>query len=312
MTHEVSPHFLFSDIVYEALSQRLPVVALESTVITHGLPYPQNRILALDMEQTVRRQGAVPATVALVDGDLRIGLDELTLERLAQGEGAHKISSRDIGPAIARGWSGGTTVAATMLASHAAGIRVFATGGIGGVHRQISGVSSSQMWDISGDLPQLASTPMVVVCAGAKAILDLPATLEYLETWGVPVVGFGVDEFPAFYSRASDLPVSLRADSASEIVKIARAHWQVGMKSAALVANPPPIETALPWKEVDAAIQKALLDADRLHLHGQAVTPYLLKRVNELTHGTSLEANLSLLTNNAHLAAAIAYEFTRD
>jgi pseudouridine-5'-phosphate glycosidase len=309
MKHEVSPNFIFIDQVYEALSQREPVVALESTVITHGLPYPKNRSLALDMETTVRRSGAVPATIAVIDGNIRIGIDEDSLERLAHEPGMHKISSRDIGPAIAKRWSGGTTVAATMLAAYGAGIRVFATGGIGGVHRRPEGSNVEQMWDISADLPQLAHTPMIVVCAGAKAILDIPATIEYLETVGVPVVGYATDEFPAFYSLSSGLRTSTRAETPAEIVEIAQAHWEMGMESAILVANPPPVETAVPAEEIESAIQQALSDAQNLQLSGQDVSPYLLERVSEITHGSSLEANLSLLTNNARLAAAIAIKF---
>jgi pseudouridine-5'-phosphate glycosidase len=301
-----------SDEVYEALSSRRPVVALESTVITHGLPYPQNRNLAEDMEAEVKRLGAVPATIALVDGVVRIGLDLETLERLAAGQGMHKVSSRDISPAIVKGWSGGTTVAATMITAYGAGIKVFATGGIGGVHRLPPGLPSAQTWDVSADLPQLAKTPLIVVCAGAKAILDLPATLEYLETWGVPVVGYGVDEFPAFYSHSSGLKVSLRADSPHEVVNVARAHWEIGFESAILVTNPPPAESALPATAVEAAIRQALEDAELHQVRGQEVTPYLLNRMNELTGGSSMESNLALLTNNARLAAQIAVEFVKE
>jgi pseudouridylate synthase len=312
VNHKVSPHFLLSDEVYEALSSRRPVVALESTVISHGLPYPQNRKLAEDMEAEVKRLGVVPATIALVDGVVRIGLDPKNLERLAADRDMHKITSRDIGPAIVKGWSGGTTVAATMVTAYAAGIKVFATGGIGGVHRPLPGEVATQTWDVSADLPQLAKTPLIVVCAGAKAILDLPATLEFLETWGVPVVGYGVDEFPAFYSRSSGLKVSLRVDSPGEVVKVAQSHWDLGLESAILVANPPPEASAISTAIVEAAVRQALEEAEVLHVRGQEVTPYLLKRVNELTHGSSMIANLDLLTNNARLAAQIAGEFVRE
>ena len=311
MKHEFSPHHFIADEVYQALSSQDPVVALESTVITHGLPYPQNLKLAQDMQMEIFQGGAVPATIALLDGKVMIGLDQAELERLASARAFHKISTRDIGPAIARKWSGGTTVAATMYAAYGAGIRVFATGGIGGVHRLLPDQVATQTWDISADLPQLARTPMIVVCAGAKAILDLPATLEYLETWGVPVVGFATSDFPAFYSRSSGLKTSIQVNTAAEVVEIAKAHWGIGMESAILVANPPPEESALSNEIVEAAIQQALQGAAILHVRGQEVTPFLLSRMSELTHGDSLNANLALLTNNARLAAQIASAFKK-
>jgi pseudouridine-5'-phosphate glycosidase len=292
----------FSPAVRQALEAQTPLVALESTVITHGLPYPQNGQLAQEMETQVQQGGATPATIAVLDGLIHIGLERAQLERLARPGGYRKISVRDYAPAIAQKATGGTTVAGTLLAAQAAGIQVFATGGIGGVHRQAP-------FDISADLPQLARTPCVVVCAGAKSILDLPATLEMLETLGVPVVGYQCDEFPAFYSTTSGLPVSARAESAAEIAEMARAHWGLGLTSAVLVANPPPAEAALPAADVEAAIQQALAEAQAQHIHGQAVTPFLLSRVSQLTHGVSLQANLALLLNNARLAAAIAVQF---
>lgn len=298
---KLPPAYLLEAEVARALALGQAVVALESTVITHGLPYPQNLTLAKDMEAEVRGQGATPATIALIEGRVQVGVPPAKLEGLAQGREMHKISSRDFSAAIAKGWSGGTTVAGTLVAAHAAGIRVFATGGIGGVHRNAP-------FDISADLPQLARTPLVVVCAGAKAILDLPATLEHLETWGVPVVGFGSSEFPAFYSRSSGLPVSVRADSPAEVAAIARAHWDMGQSSAVLLVNPPPEEVALPAEEVDGAIQQALEEAQAKGIHGQAVTPFLLQRVSELTAGASLSANLGLLRHNARLAAQIALQ----
>jgi pseudouridine-5'-phosphate glycosidase len=297
--------FQLSDDVAVALASELPVVALESTVITHGLPHPENLTLAEDMEREVQKHGAVPATVAVLDGYVRVGLLPAQLARLAQDQGVHKISARDFAPAIAHGWSGGTTVAGTMLAASMAGIRVFATGGIGGVHRYPA-------FDISADLPQLSKTAMIVVCAGAKAILDLPATLEYLETHAVPVVGYQVDEFPAFYSLSSGLPVSVRADSAGEVVSIARAHWELGLSSAVLVVQAPPEELAIPNQDVEGFIKQALEEAKVRLVRGQAMTPFLLSRVSELTGGTSLEVNLALLRNNARLAAIIALELNRD
>jgi pseudouridine-5'-phosphate glycosidase len=285
--------------VRQALDMHMPVVALESTVITHGLPYPENFQLARDMESEVRQQNAVPATVGVVSGQVHIGLDAGKLERLASGKDVVKVSVRDFGPVVALGQSGGTTVAATLIAAHLAGLHVFATGGIGGVHRNAP-------FDISADLGQLARTPLLVVCSGAKAILDLPATLEMLETYGVPVIGYQTDEFPAFYSRNSGLPVSARADTPEQIAYIAQVHWGLGLQSAIMVCVPPPVEAALPAEAVSAAIERALAEAQQAQIHGQAVTPFLLKRVGELTHGRSMRANLALLRNNARVAAQIA------
>jgi pseudouridine-5'-phosphate glycosidase len=301
---------LMSDEVARALNIGGPVVALESTVITHGLPYPQNVTLARDMEIEVRGEQAVPATIAVLDGRIRVGLRQEELETLGRGQNVHKISTRDFASAIAKGWDGGTTVAATLLAAHRVGIRVFATGGIGGVHRTVGELAGFNH-DVSADLPALAQTPVIVVCAGAKAILDLPATLEYLETFAVPVVGYGTDEFPAFYSISSGLPVSVRADTPGEVASIARAHWELGMPGAVLVVQPPPQDVAMPPEAVNGAIQQALQEAGKRELRGQAVTPFLLGRVAELTHGTSLRANLGLLRNNARLAAQIARQFQK-
>lgn len=288
--------------IAEALDQGLPVVALESTVITHGLPYPQNYTLAMEMEVVVRQRGAIPATIAILDGSVRIGVEAHELERLARADELvpmHKISARDFAPAIAHSWSGGTTVAGTLLAARQAGIHVFATGGIGGVHRQPA-------FDISADLEQLACSPLIVVCAGAKAILDLDATLEYLETHSVPVIGFQTDEFPAFYSRSSGLKTSARADTPEQVAEIARAHWGMGMSSAVLVAVPPPESSALPLEQVETAVRQALEEAQARQVRGQAVTPFLLQRVSQLTQGSSLRANLDLLKNNALVAAEIS------
>lgn len=299
MTRELPEAYLVDKKIGLALAAGQAVVALESTVITHGLPYPQNLDLARGMESQVVEHGAVPATIALVKGKIRVGLSGAELEELAQGAQMHKISTRDMGPAAALGWSGGTTVASTMLAAQTAGIQVFATGGIGGVHRQAP-------FDVSADLPALAKTPVIVVCAGAKAILDIPATLEYLETHSTPVVGYQTDEFPAFYSTSSGLPVQVRADTVDKIVQIAIQHWELGLNSGILVTVPPPVETALPYETVDAAIQTALQEAQASGVRGQQVTPFLLGRVKELTSGASLQANLALLLNNARVAAQIA------
>lgn len=300
--------FTVSSAVVEALDKKKPVVALESTVITHGLPYPQNLTIAQEMESEIRQRGVVPATIAVLDGQIHVGLTAEELERLATEKEVHKISSRDYGAAIAKGWNGGTTVAGTMLAAHRVGIRVFATGGIGGVHRQITSGNGGLASDVSADLPQLANIPMIVVCAGAKAILDLPATLEYLETYAIPVVGFGTDEFPAFYSRSSGLRTSARADTALEIVKIAKAHWDLGLRSAVLVTNPLPEDEALAYDQIETAIEGAVREAETNGISGQAVTPYLLSKVSKLTEGKSLKANLALLQYNARLAANIALE----
>jgi pseudouridine-5'-phosphate glycosidase len=288
--------------ISDALDQGLPLVALESTVITHGLPYPENFSLAREMEAMVRQKGAIPATIAVLDGIVRIGVEPGQLERLARADELalmHKISARDFAPAIAHSWSGGTTVAGTLLAARQAGMRVFATGGIGGVHRQPA-------FDVSADLELLACSPLIVVCAGAKAILDLDATLEYLETHSVPVIGFQTDEFPAFYSRSSGLKTSARADTLQQVAEIARAHWGMGMQSAVLVTVPPPESSALPSKQIEWAIQQALDEAQVRQVRGQSVTPFLLHRVSQLTQGSSLRANLDLLKNNALVAAEIS------
>jgi len=299
MVHRVPPNFEILPAIAQALRDNAPVVALESTVVTHGLPFPHNLQLAIDMEAEVRGEGGIPATIAVLDGKINVGLERSQLERIAQSNPMYKISARDFAPAIAHNRSGGTTVAGTLLVARSVGIRVFATGGIGGVHRQPHN-------DISADLILLAHSPLVVVCAGAKAILDLDATLEYLETHSIPVVGFQTDDFPAFYSRSSGLKTSACAASYKEAAAIARAHWAIGMESAVLLVVPPPETSALPREQVDEAVLKALVEAEAEQIRGQAVTPFLLRRVNELTGGQSLQANLDLLTNNARVAAQVA------
>jgi pseudouridylate synthase len=286
--------------IKRAMNISLPIVALESTVLTHGLPRPQNLQLARDMERAVREQGATPATIAFLDGHLHVGLNDAELERLANEDDAYKVGPRDFATVITQGANGGTTVAGTMLACKHTNIKVFATGGIGGIHRE-------SQFDTSADLQALANIPMIVVCAGAKAILDLPATLEYLETMSVPVVGYGTDEFPAFYSRESGLDVSVRLDSPQDIVNFAKAHWGAGLQSAVLVANPVPITDAISKSEMEPMIEKASKEAKQKGIHGQKLTPFLLQRISELTHAKSMRANLSLLLNNARLAAQIAH-----
>jgi len=287
------------------LNRKDPIVALESTVITHGLPHPENLILARDMESEIQKYGATPATIAVMDGLIRIGLSGDQLEKLGTANNVRKISIRDFGPAIVDRALGGTTVAGTVFAGFRAGIKVFATGGIGGVHRD-------SRLDISADLPQLAKTPMIVVCAGAKAILDLEATLEQLETMGIPIIGYGTQEFPAFYSRESGFQTNTRVDSPEEVVRLAQAHWEAGLISALLIVVPPPDEIALPMHFVEKAINQAILDAKEQNIHGPSVTPYLLRRVSEITGKTSLQTNLGLLLNNARIAAKIAVEISRQ
>ncbi len=292
------------EIVYSVDSKRarktfLPIVALESTVLTHGLPRPQNLQLARDMERAVREEGATPATTGFLDGYLHIGLTDAELERLASEKDPYKVGPRDFAAVITNEACGGTTVAGTMLACKHANIRVFATGGIGGVHRE-------SHFDISADLQALATIPMIVVCAGAKAILDLPATLEYLETMSVPVIGYDTDDFPAFYSRESGLEVTEKLENPQDIVDFAKAHWDAGLQSAVLVANPIPKAEAIPKSEIEPLIEQANKESRDKGKHGKDVTPFLLDRLNELTKGRSMRANLSLLLNNARLAAQIA------
>lgn len=306
MPEPCPPEFEIAPEVEAALIDGLPVVALESTVISHGLPYPDNLMLADDMESEVRRQGAVPATIGVIEGKIQVGLTRVQREFLATGgQDLRKISLRDFSPALTQGASGGTTVAGTLYAADRVGIKVFATGGIGGVHFDVS-KSRRGTHDISTDLPALARYPLVVVCAGAKAILDLAGTLEVLETLGVPVVGYETDEFPAFYSRSSGLKTSTRTNSPAEAAGLARAHWELGFTSAVLIANPPPVEVALSSEQVKESVRTALAEAQEQEIRGQAMTPFLLERVSKITRGASLQANLGLLLNNARLAGEIA------
>jgi pseudouridylate synthase len=299
MSLNLPSSFVLSSEVARALKLGLPAVALESTVITHGLPRPQNLALSEEMETQIRNEGAVPATVALLEGWVKVGLSAVELDQLATVLEPVKVSRRDFSNAIWTGASGGTTVAGTMYAANLAGIKVFATGGIGGVHRE-------HRFDVSTDLQALADTPMIVVCAGAKSILDLPATLEYLETMSVLVIGWQTDEFPAFFSISSHLPVSMRVDSLEEMVDFYRWHEELGSPSSLLVAQPIPSQAAMDRGEIEEAEKHASAEALEKGIRGQALTPFLLKRINELTKGKSLRANLALLSNNARLAAQIA------
>lgn len=279
----------------------LPPVALESTVIAHGLPYPHNLALAQEMEQIIRTRGAEPRTIGIIQGELVAGLNEDQLRHLATAPAVRKVSRRDLPIVRAQRLDGATTVATTMWVAHRFGIEVFATGGIGGVHRG-GGL------DISADLQELAQTPVIVVCAGAKAILDLPATLEYLETFGITVVGYGTDEFPAFYSQRSGLPVDVRCDTPQEVAALWRAKRELGLPGGLLVAVPAPAADEIPAAEIEPLIEQAVAEAATRQIRSAEVTPFLLARLNELSGERSLHANLALLKNNASAAAEIAVE----
>ncbi|MDB5083078.1 MAG: pseudouridine-5-phosphate glycosidase [Chloroflexi bacterium] len=277
------------------------LVALESTVISHGLPYPQNLETARALEDVVRQRGATPATIALLDGKIRVGLGQPELERLATEKDVAKVSRRDLPVVLARRGLGATTVAATMYAAYLANIKVFGTGGLGGVHR-----GATTTFDISADLTELARTPVIVICAGAKSILDLSLTLEYLETQGVPVIGYRTDELPAFYTSRSGIGLEARADTPEEVARIARIKWDLGLSGGIVVAVPPPPEADLPYQEIEKAISRALAAADKAGVKGKAVTPFLLNAVRLETEGKSLETNMALLKNNVGIAAEIA------
>ncbi|BCH23068.1 MULTISPECIES: pseudouridine-5'-phosphate glycosidase [unclassified Mesorhizobium] len=290
-----------SEEVADALAEGKPVVALESTIISHGMPFPQNVETARAVEATVRANGAVPATIAVLDGVLRAGLDAEMLERFGDDKSVVKASSRDLACVLAAGGSAGTTVSATMRIAELAGIGIFATGGIGGVHRE-----AEATFDISADLTELGHTPTTVVCAGVKSILDIPKTLEYLETQRVPVIVFGSTEFPAFYTRHSGVHVDQRLDTPEAIARTIALHHRLGSGTGLLIANPIPEAAALDHSGIDATIAAAVEEARQRGISGKEVTPFLLARLNELTSGKSLEANIALVLNNAALAARIA------
>lgn len=285
----------------EVRDTSLPIVALESTIITHGMPYPQNLETARLIENDIREAGATPATIAVVNGKIHVGLSDTELEILAQAKDVMKLSRADLAFGLASGRTGATTVAATMICAHLAGIKVFATGGIGGVHRGAEGT-----FDISADLPEFAQTPVITVAAGAKAILDLSKTLEYLETSGVPVITYGQSEFPAFWSRASGLPSPLSANSAAEIAGAYTTRQTLGLSGGMLVANPIPVEHEIPAETLAPVIAQALSEANAQGITAKDVTPFLLQRIFELTNGKSLTANIELVRNNAQLAIKIA------
>ncbi|WP_134682899.1 pseudouridine-5'-phosphate glycosidase [Brevibacillus migulae] len=291
----------FTDEVREALEKNLPIVALETTIISHGMPYPQNIEMAKEVEQIIRDNGAVPATIGLMDGKIKIGLTDEELERFATDQSVEKVSRRDFPYILATGKIGATTVAATMIAAEMAGIKVFATGGIGGVHRE-----GEVTWDVSADLTELAQTSVAVVCAGAKSILDIGRTLEYLETQGVPVVGYRCTKFPSFYSRESEYGVDFTLETPDEVGTLLDTKWKLGLQGGLVIANPVPEADALDYGQIGAVIEKALAEAKEKGISGKQVTPFLLDKVKQLTVGKSLQTNIALVKHNAQVAAQIA------
>ena len=292
--------------IEQAVREGRPVVALESTILSHGMPYPENLGFAREVEKIIREQGAVPATMAVLDGRLKVGLGEDELVRMCEGKGVLKVSRRDLPIVVAEKLTGATTVATTMILANMAGIRVFATGGIGGVHR-----GGQDTMDISADLQELAHTPVAVVCAGAKMILDIGRTLEYLETMGVPVLGLDTDDFPAFYCRRSGFGVDYNAKTPADVAKIAHAKWSMGLGGGMLIGNPVPQEYAMDFETMSAVIDKALKMAEDAGVKGKEITPFLLAHIVELTGGDSLKTNIQLAYNNARAAARIAVELAR-
>ena len=295
------PALQLSPEIAEAMAQGRPIVALESTIISHGMPYPQNVATAREVEALIHREGAVPATIAIFDGRIHVGLTSDELEQLGTARQVAKVSRRDLPQVLATGAIGATTVAATMIAAQLAGIRIFVTGGIGGVHR---GAETS--FDISADLMELAQTPVAVICAGAKSILDIGLTLEYLETHGVPVIGYQTDRFPAFFTRDSGFPVDFRLDAPGAVAKLLATQWSLGYPGGAVVANPIPAESAMEKAAIDAIIERALLEASQQGVTGKRVTPFLLDRIMQLTAGHSLVANIALVKHNAVVGAQVA------
>lgn len=299
-------NIIYSKEVKYAIDNNLPIVALESTIISHGMPYPTNLEVAKKCEETVRNNGAIPATIAIINGDLVVGVDEEQLEYLATSKDILKVSRRDMAYVVANKLSGATTVAATMIIAKLAGIDVFATGGIGGVHRGVE-----ETWDISADLEELAITDVCVVCAGAKAILDLPKTLEYLETKGVLVVGYNTNDLPAFFTRNSGIEVPIRIDTPLEIAKVIKAKKDLKINNGILITNPIEEKYSFDKVEMDNAIQSALVEMNNLKITGKKVTPFLLSKINEITKGQSLESNKHLVYNNCKLAALISKELKK-
>ncbi|WP_416198802.1 MAG: Pseudouridine-5'-phosphate glycosidase [Sporanaerobacter sp.] len=292
--------------VKAAIEGKKPVVALESTIISHGMPYPKNVETALEVEEIIRSMGAIPATIAILNGKIKVGLSHDEIEYLGKAKDVYKVSRRDLPFIIAKGLNGATTVASTMIISKLAGIKVFVTGGIGGVHR-----GAEKSFDISADLQELAHTDVAVVCAGAKSILDLGLTLEYLETFGVPVVGYKTDEFPAFFTRKSGYGVDYRVDSEEELAKAIKTKWDLGLNGGIVVANPIPEEYEMDKSAIDKAIEEVLKEAEEKGIKGKKVTPFLLSRVKDKTGGDSLESNIKLVYNNAKVGANLAIELSK-
>ncbi len=299
-------YIVVKDEVKEALEKNKPVVALESTIIAHGMPYPENIEVALEVEKIVREYGAIPATISILDGKLKVGLSKEEIEYLGKSDNIYKVSRRDLPFVIAKGLDGATTVAATMIISEMAGIKVFVTGGIGGVHR-----GASETFDISADLQELANTNVAVVCAGAKSILDIGLTLEYLETFGVPVIGFKTEEFPAFFTGKSGFGVDFKINNKEELGKFIKAKWDLGLKGGVVIGNPIPKEDEMDYDEINKAIKDALKEAEEKNIQGKKVTPFLLDKVKEKTGGNSLQSNIKLVYNNAKLGAQLAVELAR-
>ena len=296
-----------SEEIQNSIKGNGPVVALESTIISHGMPFPQNLETALEVERIIRKEGAIPATIAVVEGRIKIGLSNLELEHFAQGTKTVKVSSRDLPLVLLQKQNGGTTVAATMICARMAGISIFVTGGIGGVHR-----GSEKTMDISGDLMELARTNVAVVCAGIKSILDIPRTLEYLETQGVPVIGYRTDEFPAFYTTTSGYSVQSRINTAEEIARCMKVKWELGLEGGMVIVNPVLREDAMDEEVIEEAITKSLKEASEKGIDGKAVTPFLLERISQLTDGESLKTNIALVFNNALLGAKIASAYGNE
>lgn len=299
-------HYLtFTEEVKHALGNHLPVVALETTIISHGMPYPQNIQTAKEVEQIIYHNGAVPATIGIMDGKIKIGLTNEELEKFATSKTVEKVSRRDLPYILSTGKIGATTVSATMIGAALAGIKVFATGGIGGVHRE-----GEQTMDISADLTELSRTNVAVVCAGVKSILDIGRTLEYLETQGVPVIGYQCDEFPSFYSRESGFRVDFRLDVPEQIAMLMKTKWELGLNGGIVIANPVPKAYAMNRREIENVIAQAIQEAKEKGITGKQVTPFLLNRIKQMTKGKSLETNISLVKHNAEVAAKIAIALT--
>ena len=303
---ELNKYLSITPEIKEALEAGKPIVALESTILSHGMPYPENVEFAHKVEEIVRGEGAIPATTAIIGGKLKVGLNSEELEIMCKADGVGKVSRRDVAVYLATGKTGATTVATTMIIAAMAGIKVFATGGIGGVHR-----GAQETFDISADLQELAKTPVGVVCAGAKSILDIGLTLEYLETMGVPVLGMGTDDFPAFYCRKSGYKVDFNVESPEMAANILHTKWEAGMEGGAVLANPIPQEYELDFDEMEGVINKALAMAKEQGIHGKATTPFLLSHIKDLTHGVAFASNVQLAYNNARMASKIAVAMTK-